>query len=148
VSRTAISEAAAALPVLTLARIAASDGDGSVILEVGAARVRATVDPSVHPVVIATALAKKERVLAQEEGGSWVVVGALRTSPTPGVDAADEYVIRAGRVRVEAAHEFSVVSGLSSLAVRAYGHVETLADQITSRASSVHKVIGRMLHLN
>jgi hypothetical protein len=40
------------------------------------------------------------------------------------------------------------VSGLSSIAVRAYGHVETLADQITSRAASVHKVVGRMLHLN
>ncbi len=33
-------------------------------------------------------------------------------------------------------------------AVRAYGHVETLADQITSRASTIHKIVGRMLHLN
>jgi hypothetical protein len=133
---------------IVLARIVASDGDGTVVLGIGDTRVRASVDASVHPAVVAGALSRQERVLAQHENGAWIVMGALRTAPTPGIDAADEYVIRAGRVRVEAAHEFSVVSGLSSIAVRAYGHVETLADQITSRAASVHKVVGRMLHLN
>ncbi len=133
---------------LVAAQILASDGDGTIMLDLGGERVQARVDASVHPAVIATALARKERVIAQRERGAWVVLGALRASPTPGIDAADEYVIRAGRVRVEAAHEFSVVSGVASLAVRAYGHVETLADQITSRASTIHKIVGRMLHLN
>ena len=133
---------------LVAAQIVASDGDGALVLDVGGERVHAGLDPSVHPSVIATALARKERVIAQREGGAWVVLGALRAAPTPGIEAADEYVIRAGRVRVEASHEFSVTSGLASLAVRAYGHVETLAEQITSRASSIHKIVGRMLHLN
>ncbi len=118
------------------------------MLDLGGGRVHARLDPSVHPSVISTALARKERVIAQKEQGAWIVLGALRAAPTPGIEAAEEYVIRAGRVRIEASHEFSVVSGLASLAVRAYGHVETLADQITSRASTIHKIVGRMLHLN
>lgn len=133
---------------LVAAVILASDGDGAVMLGLGRERVQARVDPSVHPSVIATALARKERVIAQREDGAWVVLGALRASPTPGIEAADEYVLRAGRLRIEASHEFRVVSGAASLAVRAYGHVETLADQITSRASTIHKIVGRMLHLN
>ena len=117
-------------------------------LRVGAVEVTATLDPSVHPSVVATALTRGERVIAQREGEAWVVLGALRTSPTVGIEEADEYVIRAARVRIRAADEFTVASGASSFAVRAYGTIETLAEQITSRASAVHKIVGRMLHLN
>jgi hypothetical protein len=119
-----------------------------VIVRVGTSEVSASLDPSVHPSVVATAVTRGERLIVQREGDAWVVVGALRTSPTPGIEEAEEYVIRAGRVRVKATHEFTVASGTASLAVRAYGMVETVAEQITSRASAVHKIIGRMLHLN
>jgi hypothetical protein len=119
-----------------------------VLVRLGASEVSARLDPSVHPSVVATAVTRGERLLVQREGDAWVVVGALRTSPTPGIEEAEEYVIRAGRVRVKATHEFTVASGTASLAVRAYGMVETVAEQITSRASAVHKIIGRMLHLN
>ena len=40
------------------------------------------------------------------------------------------------------------MSGAASLVLRAFGQVETLADQITSRAASVHKIIGRVIRLN
>jgi len=75
-------------------------------------------------------------------------VGALRTQATPGIEEAEEYTLRAGRVRIQAKDEFSVASGTSSFAVRAYGAIETVAEQITSRASAVHRIVGRMLHLN
>ncbi|MDB5215874.1 MAG: hypothetical protein JWO86_3801 [Myxococcaceae bacterium] len=117
-------------------------------LRVGTLEVTATLDPSVHPSVVATALTRHERVIAQREGDAWVVLGALRTSPTVGIEESDEYVIRAARVRIRAADEFTVASGAASFAVRAYGAVETIAEQITSRASAVHKIVGRMLHLN
>lgn len=119
-----------------------------VVVRVGTTEVSATLDASVHPSVVATAVARGERIIVQREGDAWVVVGALRTSPTPGLEEAEEYVIRAGRVSVKATHEFTVASGTASLAVRAYGMVETVAEQITSRASAVHKIVGRMLHLN
>jgi hypothetical protein len=119
-----------------------------VTMRLGAAEVTATLDPSVHPSVVATAIARGERLIVQREGEAWVVLGALRTSPTPGIEEAEEYTIRAARVRVRAGDEFTVASGSASFAVRAYGAIETLAEQITSRASAVHKIVGRMLHLN
>jgi hypothetical protein len=130
------------------AEVIALDDAGGVTLRVDGQPVCAVVDRAVHPTVIGTAFARRERLVAQREGGTWVVLGALRTAPTPGVDPADEYVIRARRVRIEAEDDFTVVSGAASFAVRAYGYVETIADQITSRATSIHKIVGRMLHLN
>ncbi len=143
----AVSAVLPALPAMTAATALFLEGE-EVRLRVGSAEVVGKLDPSVHPSVVATAVARGERVIVQREEGTWVVLGTLRTSPTPGIEEADEYVIRAARVRVKAGDEFTVASGTSSFAVRAYGTIETLADQITSRASAVHKIIGRMLHLN
>jgi hypothetical protein len=136
-----------ALPSIVAATVLVLEGS-SARVRVGSSEVEAELDSSVHPSVIATALARGERVIVQHESGRWLVLGALRTSPTPGIEEADEYVIRAARVRVKAGDEFTVASGTSSFAVRAYGTIETLAEQITSRASAVHKIVGRMLHLN
>jgi hypothetical protein len=117
-------------------------------LRVGREQIEATLDASVEPAVIHTALRRGERLLAQPEGEGWVVIGALRTTATPGVDEADEFLIKANRVAVVAAHEFAVVTGAASFAMRAIGHVETLAQDITTRASSLHKLVGRMIRLN
>lgn len=136
-----------AIPEITVAVPVLLEGE-KVRLRIGAAEVTATLDAAVHPSVVATAIARAERLIVQREDGAWSVLGALRTSPTPGIEEADEYVIRAARVRVKAKDEFTVASGTASFAVRAYGTVETFAEQITSRASAVHKLIGRMLHLN
>lgn len=128
-------------------RVMALEGT-TAVLRIGRDTIRAELDPSVHPSVVATAVARGERVVTQMEGGVWVVLGVLRTSPTPGIERADEYTIEASRVRVRASDEVTLAAGRASIAVRAYGAIETLAEQITSRASSVHKIVGRMLHLN
>jgi len=108
----------------------------------------ARLAPSLDPIVIRTAVARGETVIVQEGEGGYVVLGVLRTAPTPGVDKGDEYVIEARRVKLAGDHEVSITSGAAQIAVRALGIVETIATSITSRASSVHKIIGRMLHLN
>lgn len=145
----AVTPAASALEVPALVAATALVLEGtSARIRVGADEVDARLDPSVHPSVVATAVARGERIVVQREGGVWTVLGALRASPTPGIEEADEYVIQAARVRVRAKDEFTVASGAASFAVRAYGMIEALADQITSRASAVHKIVGRMLHLN
>jgi hypothetical protein len=140
-------EDAPAIPTIVAARALVLEG-GNARIRVGSVEVTASLDASVHPSVVATAIARGERVIVQREDGAWVLLGVLRTSPTPGIEEADEYVIRAARVRVRAGDEFTVASGAASFAVRAYGTIETLAEQITSRASAVHKIVGRMLHLN
>lgn len=117
-------------------------------LRVGRELVEARLDPSVDLAVARTALARGERLIAQREIEGWVVLGALRTAATPGVDEGEEFVIKARRVAVEADHELSLVSGAASLVLRAFGQVETLAESITARASSVHKIIGRVIRLN
>ncbi|MFO0740570.1 MAG: hypothetical protein U0270_32035 [Labilithrix sp.] len=132
---------------MTAAKALFLEGD-LVRIRAGSGVVMAKLDPSVHPSVVATAVARGERVIVQREDDVWVVVGVLRTSPTPGIEEAEEYVIKAARVRVRAADEMTIAAGTASIAVRAYGAVETIAEQITSRASAVHKIIGRMLHLN
>jgi len=135
------------VPVLVTAVPILLEGE-RVTLRVGRVEHIGTLDPSVHPSVVATAIARKERLVVERGDGAWLVVGALRTSPTPGIEEAEEYEIRAGRVKIRAQHEFTVASGTAAFAVRAYGAVETFAEQITTRASAVHKIIGRMLHLN
>ena len=140
---------APSLPGLVALRLEDFDEEaGTASLRVGEGVVQAAVDPSVEPAVLRTARARRERVIAQQEGEGWVVLGTLRTQATPGVDEGDEFLIKARRVVVVAAHEIALVSGAASIVARAFGQVETLADQITSRAASVHKIVGRMIRLN
>jgi len=119
-----------------------------VVLRLGSDRVEAALDAALDPVVVKTALARGERLIAQPEGAGWVALGALRTAPTPGVDEGDEYVIKARRVALAGAHEISLVSGAAALVLRAHGVAEMVARDITSRAAGLHKIVGRMLRLN
>jgi hypothetical protein len=139
------------LPEGTLrsARIVAVDEQARrVEIEVAGERAWAALDPAVDLVVVLTADARGERLMAERGEDGWVVLGSLRTTATPGVDKGDEYLIAARRIRLEGDHDVRMVSGATSLVLRAVGQLELLAQNITSRASSVHKIVGRMLHLN
>jgi hypothetical protein len=57
-------------------------------------------------------------------------------------------VIKARRLALTADHEIAMVSGAATLVLRAFGFVETVAQDITTRAAGVHKIIGRMIRLN
>jgi hypothetical protein len=152
VSSTAARPAQAApppAPGLVAVRLAGFDEErGELHLDLGGEAIAAALDPTVDPVVIRTAVARGERVIAQHEAAGWVVLGTLRTTATPGVDEGDQFVIKARRIALAAAHEVSVVSGAASFVMRAQGQVETFAENITARASSLHKIIGRMIRLN
>jgi hypothetical protein len=114
----------------------------------GGAPLTATIDPAVHRSVVEGALARQERVLVEiEPDGGAVIVGALRTRPTPGLESADEFVIEAKRVAVRA-DEISLATAAAAVVLRAVGEVETYADRIVSRAEGLHRLVGRMLKLN
>jgi hypothetical protein len=117
-------------------------------VEIGADCVDAALDAAVDLAVVLTAHTRGERLMVERRGEGWVVLGSLRTTATPGVDKGDEYLIAAKRIRLEGDHDVRLVSGASSFVLRAVGQLELLAQNITSRASSVHKIVGRMLHLN
>jgi hypothetical protein len=117
-------------------------------LRLGRQAVEAALDPSVEVAVVRTAIARGERVIAQRETEGWVLVGALRTAATPGVDEGEEFQIKAKRIAVHAEHELSFSSNAASFVLRALGQVETIAASITTRASGVHKIIGRVIRLN
>ena len=135
-------------PALATARVV-EVSEAGVVVAIGNARMDATLDPSVSPVVIEGACARGERVLVEEgEDGALVVLGALRAQPTPGIDAAEEYAIKAKRVSLEASEELSLTAQAAALVLRAAGEVETYADRILTRAESVHKIVGRILRLN
>lgn len=110
--------------------------------------VVAAVDASVHRDVIAAACERREMLLVAVDGAGLTVVGALRTQPTPGVDAMDTIRLEARRVEIVGGESVDVRSGVAALAVRAVGEIETYADRIVSRAEEVQKIIGRMLRLN
>ena len=134
---------------LVAVRLAAVDVEARTArLVVDGGEVPASLDAALSASVLETALARSERVVAQREGAGWVILGALRTAPTPGIDEGEEFLIKAKRVFIAADHEFAVVSGAASFALRAQGFAETLAQDITTRASGIHKIIGRMLRLN
>lgn len=135
-------------PSLRTGRVHAVEGD-LVRLAIGSQIVAATVDPSVHPLVLRGAAERNERVLAErDESGAWVILGALRTQPTPGIDNADAYTIEADKVTIRGRSEVSIATEAAGLVVRALGEVETYADKIISRAEGVHKIVGRILRLN
>jgi hypothetical protein len=137
-----------AFSAIGVARVHAASPEGFVV-DVGGALAPATLDPSVHPVVVEGAFRRGERVLVERgRSGAVVILGALRTQPTPGIDAADAYVIEAKRVSVEAGEEITLSTRTAAVVLRAIGEVETYADRILSRAEGVHKIVGRMLRLN
>ena len=117
-------------------------------LRLGREVIDAHLDDAVDVAVVKTALARGERVIAQREADGWILIGALRTAATPGVDEGEEFTIKGKRIRFQADHELSFVTGAASLVLRAFGQVETMAESITARASSVHKIIGRVIRLN
>jgi hypothetical protein len=86
-------------------------------------------------------------VIVVDDGGL-AIAGALRTAPTPGIDKGEDYVIQAKRVDIRADHEVAIVAGAAQIVLRGLDRIEMLATDITSRARSVHRLIGRMLHLN
>jgi hypothetical protein len=116
-------------------------------VRMGGVDVSARLDPSVSPIVLRGALERAETVVLVDNDGL-VVVGALRTSPTPGVDKGDEYVIEAKRLELRGDHRVALVAGGAQVLLNAIGRIEIVARDITSRASRVHKLVGRMLHLN
>lgn len=136
------------LAPLGLARLASIDADGNIEVRVGDRIVPATRDPIVHLAVLRTAEERGEPVLVEQRDGAFVVVGALRTQPTPGIDKMDHVLIEAETIELKAKEEVLVTNGVAAIALRALGEVETYADRIVSRAETVHKIIGRMLRLN
>lgn len=144
------------LPALCLATVIQVD-DMSVELRVGAEVVSAKL-VHVHRAVMQTACERGEPVLVQRQpDGSYWVAGALRTQPTPGVDAIDEIELDAKRIRLRASEEITMeaastrpgeASTTARLALRAAGEIETYATRILSKAEEVHKLVGRMLRIN
>lgn len=138
----------AALPGIATARVEALEGDRVHLVLAGQKEI-ATKDPSVHVAVLAGARDRGERVLCERgEGGAWVVIGALKVAPIPGIDVADSYTIEADQVTIRGRREIALSTVTAALVLRAAGEVETYAERIISRAEGVHKIIGRMLRLN
>ncbi len=146
----AAAVAPALLAQLGLARVIDLLPDGTVELRVGGQAVIAERSPTLHASVLKTALAHGDPVLVErDEEGRVTVMGALRTQPTPGVDAMEEVNIEAERIHLRGRKEIALsTSGAAQIALRAIGEVETYAERIVSRAEEVHKIVGRMLRLN
>lgn len=147
-------EPQATLPVMCALHLIAVDGEArtaTVAIELpGATReVSADIDASVSLAVLHTALQRGERIICQQmEGGALTVIGALRTTATPGVDRGETFRLEADRVIVAAEHEIRLRAGDTSLMMRALGQIEVLGRDVTSRARGIHKLVGRVLKLN
>ncbi|MGE5788938.1 MAG: hypothetical protein ACM3ZE_30395 [Myxococcales bacterium] len=129
--------------------VAGLDGQGGAItLRFGDVEATASLHASVDPVVVRRAFERGEFVIAQQQPEGWLVLGVLRTSATPGLDIGDEYLIEARRVTLRAEHELLLTTGVARIAVAAVGRIESIARHITSRASMVQKIIGRVIQLN
>jgi hypothetical protein len=136
-------------PALVTARVEALDVDlRTATVRLGSTQVEVTLDAAVDAVVVETARARGERVLVERDGEGWVLIGALRTSATPGIDPGDDYEIRARRIALRGAHEIVIEAGASRLALRAIGQMELLSKNITARAQGVTRFFARMIHMN
>jgi hypothetical protein len=141
--------ASAPVGMLALRVVAADAATGCATLAGPDGPITATYDAALEPVVVETALARGERLVVQREGTDWVILGALRTAATPGVDRGDDYVIEARRIAIRGDHAVDLVAGATaSIALRAVGRLEILAKHISSRAEGMHKLVARMIHMN
>lgn len=136
-------------PSLTTARIESVDKE-HVHISVAGQSMLALRDECVHPAVLRGAAQRGERVLVEcNAEGLWVVIGALRTQPTPGIDVVEEYTIEAERVKVRAHEEVSIAAEATSVVLRGEeGEIESHAPRIVSRADGLHQITGRALRLN
>jgi hypothetical protein len=138
---------------MSLARIVSLDGAVATV-DVSGRSLKATVDAAVDDAVLETALRRGERVLVEVTADRAVIVGALRTQATPGIERAERFDIQAGEVTIAATRvsvdgdEVALNSKTARLVLRAAGEIESFAERIVSRASGVHKIVGRMLRLN
>jgi hypothetical protein len=138
-----------AMPGLVAGLVVAFDREtGALSVRLGTAEYPARLHASVEAVVIERARVRGELVIAQQQANGLEIIGVLRTSATPGLDVGDDYVIAARRVTVQAEHEMLLTTGAARIALAALGRIETIAKNITSRASAVHKIIGRAIQLN
>jgi hypothetical protein len=142
----ASSEAFGQLGLARLLDLRESEAD----VVVGAETVVARLSPVLDAAVLVTALERGEPVLVQRApSGEVMVMGALRTQATPGVDAMEEVAIEADRIHLRGRKEVALsTSGVAQMALRAAGEIETYASRIVSRAEELHKIVGRMLRLN
>jgi len=141
--------APSAAPGLLALHVASVDVEARrAVLRLGGTVVDARLDDALHVSVARTALERGERLIAQREGDEYVVLGALRTAPTPGVERGDDYVIEARRISLRGEHEVTVVAGASSIVLRALGHLELLSRNITARAEGAQKLFARIIQLN
>ncbi|HEY4120209.1 MAG TPA: hypothetical protein VGM56_20230 [Byssovorax sp.] len=136
-----------ALPALATARVVSVDGRAAEV-EVGGVVRAAALDAPVHTTVVAGACERGERVLVEARGAELVIVGALRTQPTPGIDEGERYVVKAASISIEATDEVQLTTGAAAFVLRAAGEVETYAQRIVSRAEGMHKMVARLLRLN
>jgi hypothetical protein len=139
---------------LGLARVVATAA-GEATIEIAGRKRAASIDASVDLAVLETAERTGERVLVELDGERAVIVGALRTRATPGVDRGSSFDIQADSIRMEASRvsvsakeELTLSSSAARVVLRAAGEIESFAERIVSRASGVHKIVGRMLRLN
>jgi hypothetical protein len=163
--RPSIDPGSAADGRLSLARLVRLDPAGGTcrILRWGAPEeLEAEIDPGLEAAVAETASRTGEPVVVVEGPRGPVVVGALRTRATPGVDRTDELTIEAKRFRVEAdqvelhggevaiegSRELRLRTKTAYVILRAASEIESFADRIVTRAEGVHKLVGRMLRLN
>lgn len=144
---------------LALGTLAAVDRDGepgwTLTRWSDGAVVTAAMHPTLDLAVARTAARTGEPVVFVERGGGAVIVGALRTRGTPGVDELDEVSIEArtislkgARVEIDGSEELSLRSQAAFVVLRAASEIESFADRIVTRAEGVHKLVGRMLRLN
>ncbi len=117
--------------------------------------VSATLHATLDLAVARTAARTGEPVVFVEQDGAALIVGALRTRGTPGVDELDEVAIEARtitlkgvRVAIEGGEELTLRSQAAFVVLRAASEIESFADRIVTRAEGVHKLVGRMLRLN
>lgn len=81
-------------------------------------------------------------------GGQHVVVGQLLSEVAVDTGPADELLLKAERVHIEAGAELVLVAGGCRLHLDARGKVLTTAEQIVSRARGANKVQGGTVQLN
>ncbi len=162
----AIEPGAALDGTMALARLVALEPDlprgCRVVRWGGREALAAELDPGLDAAVAETALRTGEPVVVVDGPGGPVVVGALRTRATPGIDRTEEVTIEATRLRlqadqvelaggdvsIEGSRELRLRTRTAYVVLRAVGEIESFADRIVTRAEGVHKLVGRMLRLN
>ncbi|MEZ4373766.1 MAG: hypothetical protein R3B07_23295 [Polyangiaceae bacterium] len=109
--------------------------------------VQAELAPGVEPSLISDVLQRRAMVLVSPTQDALLILGALQTRMTPGVNADGDLDVRARRVNLQADEEVKLRSGQSEIQLQSQGRMRINGERLYMRVHANVRVYSAKVEL-